>query len=94
MIFNPSVGSGGGDVPYIVGTYVGSSSPMVASPQTIPLDFTPSAVLVSGDNTCMVKNGTPNQTWGLRIIENGFVVGENGTQLNTGQLTYAFIAFK
>lgn len=94
MIFNPSVGSGGGDVPYITGTYVGNSQPWSPSAQTIQLDFTPSAVLVSGDTTCMALNGTPNQYCGLRVIENGFVAGGHDAQINGDGLTYVYIAFK
>lgn len=63
--------------------------------QTIPLGFTPSAVLATGsNNTDMILKGVEQSTYGMSIVEGGFQVGKNTSTLNQSGLPYSYIAFK
>lgn len=95
MIFRTLAGSGGGETPFVLGTYTGTSNPMALMIQTIPLGFTPSAVLATGtNNTDMILKGVEQSTLGMSIVEGGFQVGKNTNVLNQAGVPYSYIAFK
>ena len=95
MIFGTLAGSGGGETPFVIGTYTGISTPLAPMIQTIPLGFTPSAVLATGsNNTDMILKGVEQSTYGMSIVEGGFQVGTNNSILNQAGLAYSYIAFK
>lgn len=94
-------GGGGGELPYVVGTYVGNQS----TSHVINVGFSPSAVLIFNQNintysernsTLFTKN-TPakfDQYTVAQMNNNGFELGMDDPYMNVNGDTYVYIAFK
>ena len=95
-------GGGGGELPYVVGTYVGDDQSIS---HVINVGFSPSAVLIfnqnintySESNSTLFTKNTPakfDQHTVAQMNNNGFELGVDGPYMNIPGETYVYIAFK
>ena len=91
-------GGGGGELPYVVGTYSGNND----ANRTISVGFTPSAVLVfphdvTGSDEMFIVKGVTTMYYDYsvgKIVDGGFMVGMYQERGNNNRHTYIYIAFK